>query len=413
MVSQRGEDVDRVGAELGGDAAGLRRRQRARLGSDDRSLVGSWSERRGDGGHRDVHQSVATVGQRRERRGGGDQSAGRVGERIPAEQQAGGVAEHRAAGRRGIVAERDPAVVWRGAAVAGQRHPQPRPAGEHPVRRQTHGGERPGPARLDDDVGRGDEVAQPALAIRIAEVEPDGALSCVHQVEEGPGTEPGAVGPHRGLDLDHRRTGVGEHTRAQRPRPQRRQVDDDDVLERADRRCVGHDSGDHGWPGVDRRTDTGDREAQLNRGRHHHVLRPRGDRLGRRVEAVGDRARHRDSEPRGEQFEIVDSRDGHRDPTIGCLNEAAPTAATGRAVPTQPEECGALREHGDRVEHHRPPEATGQRRDRRRHPFELRDETSRRAQRRAVGAPAECSRASPRPRIHHVIIPQYRHDHGS
>ena len=147
--------------------------------------------------------------------------------------------DHQPARGRGVVTERDPVGRVARAPVAGDGDPDPGAAGAHQVgtvhpelRQRTR------PARLDHHVGPSHQVVQDPDAVVALQVERDGSLAPVQQVEELAGPRRGTVGPLRRLDLDHRRAGAGQEVTAQRARPERREVDDDHSGDVGPGRCL-------------------------------------------------------------------------------------------------------------------------------------------------------------------------------
>ena len=135
---------------------------------------------------------------------------------------------HEAAGRGGVVAERDAVGVFAGAAVAGDGDPDLGAAvgdGVAGVEAELRQGART--ARLDDDVRSSDELVEDADSLRRLQVERDRSLATVHEVVEGAGAATGPVGSLRRLHLDDGGAGSGQKVAAQGARPQRRQVDDE------------------------------------------------------------------------------------------------------------------------------------------------------------------------------------------
>ena len=84
-----------------------------------------------------------------------------------------------------------------------------------------------GAAGLDHDVGPSDQCPEDAGAMAALQVEADGSLPPVQEVEECAGAAARAVGSLRRLDLHHGGARPGQEIAAQRPRPEGGEVDHD------------------------------------------------------------------------------------------------------------------------------------------------------------------------------------------
>ena len=190
------------------------------------SAVRRWAAcRHGHVVHRDVEKLAARAEQRGGDRGGGVRAGQRVGDRV-ADRVRDVVAVGDQPGRGGhVVAVAGPLRVLAGPAVPGQAGPDG--PGRHVLLRvEAQLPQGPGPGRFEDHVGPGEQAAQGREVVRRAEVERHREVPGVQQVEERRGARPGPVRPGPALHLHHRRAGQAEQVRAQRPGPQRGQVDD-------------------------------------------------------------------------------------------------------------------------------------------------------------------------------------------
>ncbi len=182
---------------------------------------------RRDAGQRDVEQPPAVTGERGGGRRGRDDAGHRVGDRVGTEPRLAVLPRHQSPGDRRIVAEPDTIAARAGATVGGDRRPHLRSAviDEVPcVDTELFQGPRARP--FDDDIGGRQQLAELLNTARRPKVDRDAAVAGVEQVVEPRRTAPGPVGTVHALDLDDPGPLEPKQMGAQRPGPQRRQVDD-------------------------------------------------------------------------------------------------------------------------------------------------------------------------------------------
>ena len=219
--------------------------------------------------------------------------------------------------------------------------------------------ERPWARALDDHVGGGEEAAQDLPAVLLGEVQGDALLAAVDHVEEPPQAAPAAVRPRGRLDLHHPGPRQAQEVPAQRPRPQRRQVDHRHVRQRPGRRDGCRDRGRANRQRRQRLRGVGHGDRLLRQQRHGQAQQPRtfGRLPGPPVtECGGDRRPGRfgvasvDAEPGGEELTVLGPWERDRQPAVGGAEQASGTAAARPAVSGQAGDGGALSQQGDGVE---------------------------------------------------------------
>ena len=222
----------------------------------------------------------------------------------------------------------------------------------------------------------------------------------------------GAIGAPHAFDLHHAGSGEREQPAAERPRPERREIEHErrGALARGGAACAarGH-------------TQPGRRDAGAGAGLRHGEAEQAGARddlgdvplrdAGRDdVPGVGGRALAA-LEPRRNQRAILVARETHRDPAVGRAQEAAAPARGDRAAAGKPEVRRALAEQRRSVEPVRARARSLEREARLRRQRAERVERGRgaggerrgREARRFVRAPGEQHRSRARPRERRVL----------
>ena len=263
----------------------------------------------------------------------------RVGDGVDTEERTVVGPRDEAAGGGGVVAERDPVGVLARAAVARDGHPDLGPAVGDDLRAAVDAElcQRAGAAGLDHDVGPSDQCPEDAGVTAALQVEADGTLPPVQEVEECAGAAACAVGSLRRLDLHHGGARPGQEIAAQRPRPEGGEVDHDEARHVGSRRrfaesfledCVASIRS-CGLP------DEGDRQPEQP-GPLHQDLRVAISELCRhRGPHGGRRCRHRvELEPGRHHFQVLVAGQRHGQEAVRAAQQpATPPAARGPPSP--------------------------------------------------------------------------------
>ena len=240
----------------------------------------------------------------------------------------------------GVVAERDTVAVGAERAVARDRDPD-RAVADEGVGCDAEVLERAWARRAHDHRGAIEPLVQLPAAGLGREVERHCFLSRVEPVPERRVTAPSPVGPVHALDLgDGDAEGVAQHARAQRPRPEGREVDDSVARPVARTRRVAA----HGHAGLALVLLGCDRD----RGGDPEQLGP-VDCAGcvHRAQPARDGVPHRAvplvTHPRGQQVDVVAPRQVQRDPpAVGRREQPARPARRHRTVGRDPEDLHPL-----------------------------------------------------------------------
>ena len=205
--------------------------------------------------------------------------------------------------------------------------------------------------------GRVDSITTSAVATSapegldarpFAEIDQHRRLAGVDEVEERRRPVAGAVDASGRLDLDDVHAGLGEQLPAQRPGPQRRQVDHPEAAQRRHGcRPAPELGGDHGGVVAATFAERADGQAELA-----------GALDERRQPTVPDRGRHGgppqpaavDADPCREQIEVARSRQRHGQPPVGGAQQAGRPAAADRAATGEAGDRRPLTEQGRSVE---------------------------------------------------------------
>ena len=230
-------------------------------------------------------------------------------------------------------------------------------------------------------------------AVRTLEVEGDGALAPVQQVEERGRAAARPVGSPYRLDLHDRRTGTSQQRAAQRPRPQSGQIHHEESTRVTPRACFAERMTRDTRTGR-RPADPCDREPEQD-GPFHQRLRIAVEQVsGDRGPDRGHGGRHRvQFEPRRHQLHVLGSGQRHRDVAIGARQQPAAAAAARVPSPPQAHQRSALAQQRKRIE---PVEATPE-------PVDALDQRGRRPE-WLVGPPGERHRTAGRPPLQRTLV---------
>ena len=187
------------------------------------------------------------------------------------------------------------------------------------------------------------------------EVEGDRLGATVERIEERRRV-PCPVGAGRALDVDHPCAEASEHIGGERPRPQRRQVDDGRPVQRTDRGLP--ELLDEHRSGVRGATDSGAGESERDRLIDHGLQVPVSeDGLDHRPWIGTGQRLAGDTEPCRYGGDVVRAGERHRDPPVGATHQPCRSAAADRSGSVAPgsvgsrwaetEQCGPLGKQAD------------------------------------------------------------------
>src|SRR6187431_3703374 len=154
----------------------------------------------------------------------------RIADRVATEDRFAGRVPHHCRetrGHPGVVAERDPVALGRGAPVPGQTDPGERASVRAEFRRvDAELLERPWPRGLDDDIRPCEQPSKLIAPAHRVEIEHEGRLASVQEIEERLVARARAILSPRAFDLHDPCTQQSKQLRAERPGPERREIHD-------------------------------------------------------------------------------------------------------------------------------------------------------------------------------------------